>query len=187
VPLPYVITPHVVWPIVSLIGGAVLILLGAFVARVPDLDLRVGLPHRGVTHSLVAAAVATALVCGLVSALMPQDAVVVAAVTGCAYLSHLAADGFNPMPQAVLWPMPRYRPRWLPSVREDSLSAQTDREVQRLAALAAAWAVARGRPDRNSGGLVDHSTPRHLPRPDPFRTERQGCRRRSLIDNQPSC
>jgi membrane-bound metal-dependent hydrolase YbcI (DUF457 family) len=140
--MPDIIGSHVAGLIGLLIGGAALVLLGAFVARVPDLDLQLRLPHRGVTHSLVAAAAVTALIGVLVSSLKPSGAVVMAVVTGAAYLSHLAADGFNPMPEAVFWPMPRYRPRWLPSVREDSLAGRAVEGIVWMAILGGiAWRV----------------------------------------------
>lgn len=107
----------------------VLVLLGVFFARLPDIDLRLGLPHRGVTHSILAAACVSFGVGSLVQLLMPAAAFELAAVTGAAYLSHMAADGINPTPEAVFWPLPRYRPRWLPSVREDSFAGRASEAV----------------------------------------------------------
>lgn len=104
-----------------LVGGAVLVLLGAFVARVPDLDLRLRLKHRGVTHSLLATVVAGAVVYTAVQLWMPAAALELGLVTAAAFLSHLIADCVNPTPVALLWPLPAYRPGWLPAAREKSL------------------------------------------------------------------
>lgn len=108
-----------------LVAAGLLVLLAAFVAGLPDLDLRLGLRHRRVTHSLVAAATVTLFVGSVAGALMTTPAALeLALATGAAYLSHLAADSVNPMPVAILWPLRPYRPAWLPSVREDSLAGR---------------------------------------------------------------
>ncbi|MGH7920968.1 MAG: metal-dependent hydrolase [Candidatus Dormibacteraceae bacterium] len=105
----------------TVLGAISLVVLGAFVARIPDWDLRVGLPHRGPSHSAIAVVASTVIAALLTIAIVPAAAVDVAAVTGASWLSHLVADSINPTPQALLWPWPgRQRPDWLPAVRESS-------------------------------------------------------------------
>lgn len=121
VPFPALLQAHIGSLLGLLVGGAALVLLGAFVARVPDLDLQLRLKHRGITHSLLATVFAGAVVYAAVQLWMPAAALELGLVTGAAYLSHLVADSVNPTPLALLWPLPAYRPGWLPSVREKSL------------------------------------------------------------------
>lgn len=134
--LPAAVDVGVSYNLGLVLGGALLVLLGAFVARLPDIDLRVGLPHRGMTHSTAAAAAATMIAALVTAAWIPPAALDVAAVTGAAYVSHLAADAVNPMPQALFWPLPgRYRPRWLPAAREASLQGRAIEGLVTLAIL----------------------------------------------------
>ncbi|MGH3264675.1 MAG: metal-dependent hydrolase [Trebonia sp.] len=124
----------------SVLGGIFLVVLGAFAARLPDVDLRVGLLHRGATHSLAALAAATVVASLVTVAVVPAAAVDAAAVVGAAYLSHLMADLTNPTPMALGWPYSkRIRPHWLPAVREASLWG---RVVEAMVVLAIVGAVA---------------------------------------------
>ncbi|HZU15043.1 MAG TPA: metal-dependent hydrolase [Candidatus Dormibacteraeota bacterium] len=117
------------------------VVAGAVVARLPDLDLKLGLPHRGPTHSLAAAAVAAAVAAGVrVRQVWPGWALAAVLVVLVVWLSHLAADLVNPTPMALLWPLwwGRLRPGFLPAVREASLTGR----VLELATLAAAVGLA---------------------------------------------
>lgn len=139
------LVPQVASDFDRLVGAALLILLGAFVARLPDLDLRLGITHRGVTHSLVAAAFVTAVVASVAGLVLPAAALELAAVTGAAYASHLVADSVNPTPVAILWPLPRYRPRWLPAARESSLAGRAVEAVVWVVILGlVAWRIRMG-------------------------------------------
>ncbi len=94
-------------------------------AHIPDWDLRLHLPHRGATHSFVAAGLIAAVIGLAVHAVLPVWAVPAALLVVAAYGSHLTADLVNPSPMALIWPYPRtIRPRWLPAVREDSLGGR---------------------------------------------------------------
>src|SRR4051812_39814716 len=80
-------------------------------ARVP-LRLLMLFPHRGVTHSVLACALA-ALVAGvLVSLLAPSLAVTAAAGVAVGYGAHIAADACTPSGVALWAPLSRRR-RWL--------------------------------------------------------------------------
>jgi membrane-bound metal-dependent hydrolase YbcI (DUF457 family) len=81
------------------------------VIRLP-LRLLVLLPHRGITHSLFACALAAVVVAVLVSLVAPT--VAVAAGTGLAigYAAHIAADACTPSGVPLLAPVSRSR-RWL--------------------------------------------------------------------------
>lgn len=69
--LPAAVDVGVSYNLGLVLGGALLVLLGAFVARLPDIDLRVGLPHRGMTHSTAAAAAATMIAALVTAAWIP--------------------------------------------------------------------------------------------------------------------
>jgi hypothetical protein len=116
------------------------VVAGAVVARLPDLDLKLGLPHRGPTHSL-AAAVAAAVAAGArVRQVWPGWALAAVLVVLVAWLSHLAADLINPTPMALLWPLwwGRLRPGFLPAASEASLGGR----IVELATLAAVVGLA---------------------------------------------
>ena len=81
------------------------------VARLP-LRLLVMLPHRGITHSLFACAVAAAVAGGLVSLLAPTLAAAAAAGAGIGYAAHVAGDACTPGGVALWAPLSRRR-RWL--------------------------------------------------------------------------
>ncbi len=84
--------------------------LGA-VARLP-LRLLVMLPHRGVTHSLLACALAAGVAGALVSLVAPELAAAAAAGTGIGYGAHVAGDACTPGGVALWAPLSRRR-RWL--------------------------------------------------------------------------
>lgn len=97
--------------------------LGMLAAQLPDWDLRLGIPHRGPTHSVVVALALTLLVTIATYALLLSAFVLVVVVVGLALASHLLADLTNRTPMALLWPIRRgrIRPKWLPAVREGTL------------------------------------------------------------------
>jgi len=80
-------------------------------ARLP-LRVLVLLPHRGVTHSLCAAALAAILAGGIVTLVSPPVARTSAAGVAVGYLAHIAADACTPGGVALLAPLSRRR-RWL--------------------------------------------------------------------------
>ena len=82
-----------------------------WIARIP-LRALVVLKHRGITHSLVAAAVA-ATACGLLASLVaPAAAVTVGVGVTIGYLAHVAADACTPSGVALFAPISSRR-RWL--------------------------------------------------------------------------
>jgi membrane-bound metal-dependent hydrolase YbcI (DUF457 family) len=85
-------------------------LAGALV-RLP-LRLLVLLPHRGITHSLFACALATTVAGALVSFVAPELALAAAAGAGIGYAAHLAGDACTPGGVALWAPLSRRR-RWL--------------------------------------------------------------------------
>jgi inner membrane protein len=99
-------------------------------ARLP-LRLLVVLPHRGVTHSLFAGALAAVLAGILVSLAEPSVAVTAGAGMAIGYLAHIAADACTPSGVAVWAPVSRRRHHLLPapariptgSLREYGLAA----------------------------------------------------------------
>jgi len=95
----------------SAIAGGVLFVAGIMAATAPDLDLRLGLPHRGITHSLGAAMVAALLVLLTGTWVHFPAAPLLALVVFLAWISHIAADLTNRMPVAVLWPL-KWGPFW---------------------------------------------------------------------------
>ncbi|MDQ6795058.1 MAG: metal-dependent hydrolase [Chloroflexota bacterium] len=102
-----------------------LAIAGSVVAHIPDWDLRLHLPHRGPTHSLATAGLVAAVIGLAVDAVLPAWAVSAVLLVLAAYLSHLAADLVNPTPMALLWPYRRRaRRRWLPAVREGTVSGR---------------------------------------------------------------
>lgn len=105
---------------VVVLSGA--IALGVAAAELPDWDLRLGIPHRGPTHSLFAGTLVTLAAAVAAHAVLPAVVVLVVVIVGLALASHLLADLTNPTPMALLWPIlrRRLRPRWLPFAREDS-------------------------------------------------------------------
>jgi inner membrane protein len=84
--------------------------LGAL-ARLPLRSL-VLLGHRGITHSLCAAALAAVLAGGLVTLASPPYARIAAAGVAIGYLAHVAADACTPSGVALFAPLSRRR-RWL--------------------------------------------------------------------------
>ena len=80
-------------------------------ARLP-LRLLLLLGHRGLTHSLCAAALAAVLAGGLVTLVSPPVARVAAAGVAVGYLAHIAADACTPGGVALFAPLSRRR-RWL--------------------------------------------------------------------------
>lgn len=96
--------------------------LGMLAAQVPDWDLRLHIPHRGPTHSVIVCAILTVAAAVAASFVLPPAVLLVAVVVGLALLSHLLADLTNRTPMALLWPVrrKRLRPRWLPYALEDS-------------------------------------------------------------------
>ncbi|MDQ6771397.1 MAG: metal-dependent hydrolase [Candidatus Dormibacteraeota bacterium] len=115
---------------------------GAIIARLPDWDLRLGIPHRGPTHSFAAGAVVSGAVGLGIHALLPAGTLAAVGVTLAAWLSHLAADLANPSPMALLWPFRRrrLRPHWLPAVVQASLAG---RAVELVTVLALVFLVVR--------------------------------------------
>lgn len=101
---------------------AAAISLGTLAAVLPDWDLRLHIPHRGPTHSVIVCAILTVGAAVAASFVMPPAVLLVAVVVGLALLSHLLADLTNKTPMALLWPVrrKRLRPRWLPYALEDS-------------------------------------------------------------------
>jgi len=95
----------------SPIAGGILVVAGVMAATAPDLDLRFGLPHRGITHSLQAATVVGLLVLMAGTWVHFAAAPLVALVVFLAWISHIAADLTNRMPVAVLWPL-KWGPFW---------------------------------------------------------------------------
>ena len=84
--------------------------LGA-IARLP-LRLLVALPHRGITHSVFACALAAAVAGALVSLVAPELAAAAAVGTGIGYGAHVAGDACTPGGVALWAPLSRKR-RWL--------------------------------------------------------------------------
>ena len=82
-----------------------------WVVRLP-LRLLILLGHRGLTHSLVAAAAVTAASFALASLVVPSVAHEVAAGIAIGYLAHVAADACTPGGVALWAPLSRRR-RWL--------------------------------------------------------------------------
>ncbi|MDQ6771645.1 MAG: metal-dependent hydrolase, partial [Candidatus Dormibacteraeota bacterium] len=129
---------------------------GALIARLPDWDLRLGIPHRGPTHSLAAAAVVAGGVGLGIHALVPAGTLAAVGVVLAAWLSHLAADLANPSPMALLWPFRRrrVRPRWLPAVVQASLAGRAVEGATVLAlVLLVVWLVGLPTVTAWSGGL----------------------------------
>ena len=86
--------------------------LGAL-ARLP-LRLLIVLPHRGITHSLFACALAAVLSGFLASLAAPAVAVFAGAGMAIGYLTHIAADACTPSGVAVWAPLSRRRHHLLP-------------------------------------------------------------------------
>jgi inner membrane protein len=81
------------------------------VARLP-LRLLTMLPHRGVTHSVLACAVASLVAGFLVSLVAPSSASTAAAGVALGYLGHIAADACTPSGVPLWAPLTRRR-QWL--------------------------------------------------------------------------
>lgn len=95
---------HLALPVgLSIVVGAGA--LGMLAAQVPDWDLRLHLPHRGPTHSVIVCALLTTAATIAAHVIMPAALLLVAVVVGLALLSHLAADMTNKTPMALLWPV----------------------------------------------------------------------------------
>lgn len=85
-------------------------LIGAAVvaSTLPDADLKLGIPHRGPTHTPLACALVVALVAVAAGLTVPELAPALAAGALIGYVMHLVADGLTkhgvPHP---LWPLVR--------------------------------------------------------------------------------
>jgi membrane-bound metal-dependent hydrolase YbcI (DUF457 family) len=86
-----------------------LLLTAAVLAALPDLDLLTPLPHRTITHSLVAVAVITIVAAIVTRQVTSRPVMRVAVMCGLAYATHLAldwvsADRSPPRGFQALWP-----------------------------------------------------------------------------------
>ncbi len=86
-----------------------LIATAAALAALPDIDLVLPLPHRTVTHSLVAVVAVTSIAAVMTRQVTRRPAWRVAAIGGIAYATHLlldwlAADQSVPYGLQMLWP-----------------------------------------------------------------------------------
>lgn len=92
-------------PHATIAGGALLV-AGVLAGTAPDVHLRLGLRHRGVTHSVWAAAVVSLPVLAVGELVMPNGAVwpLLTLVVALAWVSHALADLTNRTAVAVLWP-----------------------------------------------------------------------------------
>jgi membrane-bound metal-dependent hydrolase YbcI (DUF457 family) len=135
-PFAAVAMPH------SVIAAGALLAAGVMAGTAPDVDLRLGLRHRGVTHSVWAAAAVALLV--LVAgeafeARYPDPALatavpLLALVAGLAWVSHILADLTNRSRVAVFWPWWWGRFRW--GVREGSVPSLAEEWAVRLLVIA---------------------------------------------------
>lgn len=120
-------------PHAGIVAG-ILLIAGVIAGTAPDADLRLGLRHRGLTHSLWAAAVMGLLI--LVAGRLAHLAAapVLALVVSLAWVSHIAADLTNRTSVGVLWPR-----RWGPyrfGVREGSMVSLAEEWCVRLLVVA---------------------------------------------------
>jgi membrane-bound metal-dependent hydrolase YbcI (DUF457 family) len=109
------------------------------VVRLP-LRVLVLLPHRGITHSVFAAALAAVLTGGLVSLVSPSYARSAAAGMAIGYLAHIAADACTPSGVPLLSPLSRRRRHLLPGLAR--IPTGSLREYAATALLTAALVVA---------------------------------------------
>ena len=109
-----------------------LAVVAGFGALVPDFDLRVGLPHRGVTHSLLALGLVALL------AFHGLPLLVALALVG-GYGSHLVLDSLTVSGVPLLWPL-RFRFKLARFVT----GHLGDRLLGACLSLCAVWLVVRG-------------------------------------------
>lgn len=120
-----------------LLRGEWKIAIAAALAGVLAGGFRLPVPHRGPTHSLLAAA----LVAGAADYwIAPLDQLLFAAVAGGCWLLHIALDLTNLEPCMVWWPLPRkvWGPRLL-QAREGSLKGNLEEGV--VWAASSLWMV----------------------------------------------
>jgi len=105
-------------PLPTLIAAGVC----SLAARLPDVDIRLKLKHRSMTHSLIALALVL-LVCWYVA---PVSVIYV----GGGYISHLLADALTPYGVPLLYPL-----RWRFRLARFRTGGRVDQLVGVLAAL----------------------------------------------------
>lgn len=126
----------------SVIAGGALVVAGVMAGTAPDVDLRLGLRHRGITHSVWAAAVVGVLVLIVGEAFesryrypdLTSAVPLLALVVALAWVSHILADLTNRSRVAVFWPWWWGHFRW--GVREGSVPSLAEEWAVRLLVVA---------------------------------------------------
>lgn len=80
---------------INIIYGAV----GVLASTLPDIDKKIGIPHRGFSHSLIATGLVYLSLCWFIKPL--------AFALAYNYLIHIIADSFTRQGVPILWPLHR--------------------------------------------------------------------------------